>query len=589
MGHHRPLTRTQSSPAVSFSQKPPHKAYRYTTGLAYDPVMLRHGCACGDAHAEHAGRLKEVWARLNDTGLADDCESIEPRKATMEELQLAHTQEHTLRYGATPLARQQSVLENKFIVLPCGGVGVDNGIDIDTVWNEQDTINAARMAVGLTVDLALSVASDELRNGFAVVRPPGHHAAKNLAMAFCYFNSVAVATRQLQRSYPDKIRRVLIVDWDAHHCNGTQDIFYDDPSVLVISVHRYDEGNFFPGTGAPDETGAGAGVGFNVNIGFSGGLSPPIGDADYLSAFRSVVMPIAEEFNPDFVFVSAGFSAADGHPSALGGYKVTPECFSYLTLLLSRLADGKIVMALEGGFELVPLCDCVEICVRTLLSDPEISDKSIRGLSESSLNATPCDNSLRSINRISRIQERYWSRLKRMSAHANTTHAAFLRQEQEDRTCVALASLSVEHGAKQFTGRAKLREALMASRSSPPKKDDESAQQQNSERLEDDDENKLTIVTDEAEDSAPVPRMKDGFDEEMSSESSPLDVVGLSSGSDSAEPSPAPNTAFVPQEAAELGSSHADDVRECVRKLSSTKEEPMEQEEEGPSSADNDS
>lgn len=566
IGHHRPLTRTQSSPAVSFTQKHKHKEYRYTTGLGYDPIMLRHGCACGDAHAEHAGRLKEVWSRLTSVGLTEKCETIEPRKATMEELQLAHTQEHTLRYGATSLARQQSVVPNKFIVLPCGGVGVDNGIDIDTVWNELDTINAARMAVGLTVDLALSVAADELRNGFAVVRPPGHHAEKNLAMAFCYFNSVAIAARQLQRSYPDKIRRVLIVDWDVHHCNGTQDIFYDDDSVLVISLHRYDEGNFFPGTGAPDETGAGPGVGFNVNIGLTGGLEPPISDADYLSAFRSVVMPIAEEFNPDFVFISAGFSAAEGHPSALGGYKVSPQCFSYLTRLLSQLANGKLVMALEGGFELKPLGDCVEICVRTLLSDSgETGDASIGQLPESALKGIPCDNAVRSIHRISRFQERYWSRLKRMSAYTSISHAAYLGQEQEDRTCVALASLSVEH-SKHMDSKAKLREVLTRSQATKsPKR--EVMQDQDDDK----EESKLTIVTDDVDD---MPTQ--GRDEAMSAESSPLDVVGLSPpSSESPAASPAPNTAFVVSNESSRNTLQPPESRNASSAL---KEEPMEQE-----------
>ncbi|XP_039267338.2 histone deacetylase 4-like isoform X2 [Styela clava] len=562
MGHHRPLTRTQSSPAVSFSQKHKHKEYKYTTGLGYDSIMLQHGCACGDAHAEHAGRLKEVWSRLTNVGLTEKCETLEPRKATMEELQLAHTQEHTLRYGATSLARQQSVVPNKFIVLPCGGVGVDNGIDIDTVWNELATINAARMAVGLTVDLALSVAADELRNGFAVVRPPGHHAEKNLAMAFCYFNSVAIAARQLQRTYPDKIRRVLIVDWDVHHCNGTQDIFYDDDSVLVISVHRYDEGHFFPGTGAPEETGAGPGVGFNVNIGLTGGLEPPIGDAEYLSAFRSVVMPIAEEFNPDFVFISAGFSAADGHPSTLGGYKVSPQCFSYLTRLLSQLANGKVVMALEGGFELKPLADCVEICVRTLLSDSgETGDASVGQLPDSALKSIPCDNAVRSIHRISRFQERYWSRLKRMSAYTSITHAAYLGQEQEDRTVVALASLSVEH-SKHMDSKAKLREVLTRSQASKSPKRDLMPEHEK--------EPKLTIVTDEADEMHGQNR-----EEAMSAESSPLDVVGLSSpSSESPAASPIPSTAFVTSGV----SRNMSQSSENQNASNAIKEEPMDQE-----------
>uniref|UniRef100_F6R4S6 Histone deacetylase n=1 Tax=Ciona intestinalis TaxID=7719 RepID=F6R4S6_CIOIN len=416
------LLRTQSSPATSFIKKLPHfKKYRYTTGIAYSPVMLKHGCACRDDHTEHAGRLRAIWERLTKSKLVNDpscggtsgkssCELLEARKATTDELQLVHTQEHTLRYGTTSLARKElgekllcQELTSKFIVLPCGGVGVDNGIDIDTVWNELDTINAARMAVGCTVDITLEVAQNRLKNGFALVRPPGHHAQKDLAMAFCYFNSVAVAARKLQHECPDTVRRVLIVDWDVHHCNGTQNIFFDDPSVLVISIHRYDSGNFFPGTGAINECGRGGGLGYNVNIGFSGGLDPPMEDADYLAVFRTIVLPIARQFDPHFVLVSCGFSAANGHPSTLGGYKLTPNCYGLLTRLLSEVAGGKIVLVLEGGFELEPLCDCTEACVRTLLGNHEYSN-----LSMESMERRPSKNAIDTIKNVITIQEKHW-------------------------------------------------------------------------------------------------------------------------------------------------------------------------------------
>lgn len=130
---------------------------------------------------------------------------------------------------------------------------------------------------------------------------------------------------------------------DVHHGNGTQQIFYDDPSVLYLSIHRHDDGNFFPGTGASTECGSGAGVGYNVNIAWSGGLNPPLSDAEYLAAFRTIVMPIAREFAPDIVLVSAGFDAACGHPAPLGGYAVSPACFGHLTRELMQLADGKVL------------------------------------------------------------------------------------------------------------------------------------------------------------------------------------------------------------------------------------------------------
>lgn len=418
---HKPLQRTQSSPARAILQtlrKTNTKGVRsHCTGIAYSPVMLQHGCACGDNHVENPGRIKAIWTHLSKQNLVsadfekEDSDSgdypccvVKPRKATTDELQLVHTQEHTWRYGTTSLARKELNLASKFIVLPCGGVGVDNGIDIDTVWNEQDTVNASRMAVGCTIDLSIEVATRRLQNGFAVVRPPGHHAQRDLAMAFCYFNSVAIAARKLQEL--KLAERILIVDWDVHHCNGTQNIFYNDSSVLVISVHRYDDGNFFPGTGGIEETGEGDGKGYNVNIGFNGALDPPMGDAEYLAVFRTVVMPIAQQYNPDFVFVSCGFSAAMGHPSTLGGYNVTPQCFAYLTYMLSQLAEGKVVMVLEGGFEEKSLCHSTEACVQTLLGN-----KSFSLLPSSTLNQKPVEGATETMAKVTSIQKRYWQGL----------------------------------------------------------------------------------------------------------------------------------------------------------------------------------
>ncbi|KTF72650.1 hypothetical protein cypCar_00045710, partial [Cyprinus carpio] len=157
-------------------------------------------------------------------------------------------------------------------------------VDNDTIWNEMHTSTASRLAAGSVTELAFRVAKGELKNGFAVVRPPGHHADPSNPMGFCFFNSVAIAAKQLQQKL--SASKILIVDWDVHHGNGTQEIFYNDPSVLYVSLHRYDNGNFFPGSGGPAEVGSGAGEGFNVNVAWTGGLDPPMGDAEYLAAFR---------------------------------------------------------------------------------------------------------------------------------------------------------------------------------------------------------------------------------------------------------------------------------------------------------------
>lgn len=153
----------------------------------------------------------------------------------------------------------------------------------------------------------------------------GHHAEPDLAMGFCFFNSIAIAARLLRQRLPNDIGRVLIVDWDVHHGNGTQQVFYEDGSVLYLSIHRHDDGNFFPGTGGPTECGAGQGLGFNVNIAWSGGLNPALGDAEYLAAFRTLVMPIAREFEPDIILVSAGFDGGRFKFNRPTNYTITDQ------------------------------------------------------------------------------------------------------------------------------------------------------------------------------------------------------------------------------------------------------------------------
>lgn len=145
-----------------------------------------------------------------------------------------------------------------------------------------------------------------------------------LNRGFCYFNNIAIVAKLLKKNL--LLERILILDWDVHHGNGTQQMTYKDPGILYVSLHRHDNSNFFPGTGAIDECGQDAGIGKNVNIAWNSRLNPPMGDAEYLAAFRSIVMPIAQAYQPEMVLVSCGFDASDNHPRELGGYRVSPAC-----------------------------------------------------------------------------------------------------------------------------------------------------------------------------------------------------------------------------------------------------------------------
>lgn len=440
---HRPLGRAQSSPATATVNPIKHL---FTTGLVYDSLMLKHQCVCGNAHIhpEHAGRVQSIWSRLQETGLLSRCERIRGRKASLDEIQTVHSEFHTLLYGTSPLNRHKldhkkllgPISQKMYAVLPCGGIGVDS----DTVWNEMHSSAAVRMAVGSVIELAFRVAAGELKNGFAVVRPPGHHAEESTAMGFCFFNSVAITAKLLQQKLG--VGKILIVDWDIHHGNGTQQAFYSDPNVLYISLHRYDNGNFFPGSGAPEEVGSGAGVGFNVNIAWTGGVDPPMGDVEYLAAFRSVVMPIAQQFSPDVVLVSAGFDAVEGHQSPLGGYKVSAKCFGQLTQLLMGLAGGRVVMALEGGHDLTAICDASEACVSALLGDPcDVFQWP---------QEKPCPKACASLETVIDIQSKHWPCLRSLSQTCghmlldSPLGPQAQSEKDEAETVSAMASLSVD-------------------------------------------------------------------------------------------------------------------------------------------------
>ncbi len=308
-----------------------------TTGLVYDERFLAHRAPYD--HPEHPGRLSAIWRRLEVDGLAARCRRVPAREAADEELSRVHTAAHIATIDATAA--------EPFLQL-----------DPDT-YTCRDSALAARLAAGGLVDLVEEVASGRLDNGFALLRPPGHHAEADRAMGFCLFNNVAVAARAAQAS--GSARRVLIVDWDLHHGNGTQHTFREDPTVLYFSIHQYP---FYPGTGSIGEMGEGPGRGHTLNVPLPAGC----GDAEYLAAFDRILAPAAEGFAPDLVLVSAGFDAAEGDP--LGAMRLSSRGYAQMTGRLGRLAQGRVVLALEGGYDLDAIAGAAAACTRILLGDP---------------------------------------------------------------------------------------------------------------------------------------------------------------------------------------------------------------------------
>jgi acetoin utilization deacetylase AcuC-like enzyme len=311
------------------------------TGIVADPRYLEHQPAY--PHPENPDRLVAAVRRLRETGLLERAVAVAPRMASPEEILLNHEEALLARIERTARHRAEQ-------------------IDPDT-YTCSRSYEIARLAAGGVLELVDRVQRGDLDNGFALVRPPGHHAETARAMGFCLFNNVAIAAAHAIRNHG--LSRVLAIDWDVHHGNGTQESFYRDPRVLYFSSHRYP---FYPGTGDVDEVGAGDGRGFTVNAPLHGGM----GDGEIVPAFRDVLAPIAEEYAPELVLVSAGFDAHRLDP--LGGMRVTAEGFAELTRIVRevarRTAGGKLVLALEGGYSYEGLAESIEAVTRVLLEDP---------------------------------------------------------------------------------------------------------------------------------------------------------------------------------------------------------------------------
>ncbi|KAI0259417.1 histone deacetylase complex protein [Gloeopeniophorella convolvens] len=317
----------------------------YSVGYVYEIAMMAHSPDDGDEHPEQPLRIAVVHSALLKAGCLNAMKRLPFRRAQREAVLLVHTEQHWRSVLALKTLTRQEIIDSK-------------------AFYEQDSLY-----LWWVIEAALSVARGELKKTLAIVRPPGHHAEPDRPMGFCFFNNVAVATKVVQQMTPAK--RILILDWDVHHGNGTQRAFNDDPSVLYISLHRYEGGSFYPcgPFGGIQSCGEGKGLGYSVNVPWA---EPGTTDADYIHAFQQIVMPIATEFAPDLVIISAGFDAADG--DLLGGCSVSPAGYAHMTHMLSTLAGGKLVVALEGGYTMESLSNCALAVARMLLGEapPEL-------------------------------------------------------------------------------------------------------------------------------------------------------------------------------------------------------------------------
>ncbi|XP_017050819.1 histone deacetylase 6 isoform X3 [Drosophila ficusphila] len=318
---------------------------------AYDAQMLLHSNLHDTGHPEQPSRIQHIHKMHDEYALLARMKQLPARAATTDEVCLAHTRSHVNSVRRL-LGRDPEDLHQV-------------AAGYNSVYLHPRTFDCATLAAGSVLQAVDSVLRGESRSGVCNVRPPGHHAEQDQPHGFCIFNNVAIAAQYAIRDFG--LERVLIVDWDVHHGNGTQHIFESNPKVLYISLHRYEHGAFFPKgpDGNFDVVGKGAGRGFNVNIPWN---KKGMGDLEYALAFQQLIMPIAYEFNPQLVLVSAGFDAAIGDP--LGGCKVTPEGYGMLTHWLSALAGGRIIVCLEGGYNVNSISYAMTMCTKTLLGDP---------------------------------------------------------------------------------------------------------------------------------------------------------------------------------------------------------------------------
>ncbi len=346
----------------------------HRVALVDDPLFDEHWAPEYRGHPERPERLQATRAGLSDLGSerAPLLAQLRGRDASLDELVLVH--------------------EPRYVEALDAAAGLSGHFDEDTYYAPR-SVAAARRAAGGAMELVDTLMRGEVRRGLALLRPPGHHARPSGAMGFCLINNAALAAAAaLARG----ARRVVVVDWDVHHGNGTEEAFYSDPRVLYLSLHQ---SPLYPGTGAVGDVGAGEGRGFNVNLPLSPGATPDV----YRAAFDSVVLPILAEYAPDLLLISAGYDAHERDP--LGSMKLTDESYGDMTRsLITALPNVPVGVLLEGGYDLHALQGAVTSTCDALMSGrPDVSPSAGHAA------PIPLDTvHAAELERIRRTQRGYW-------------------------------------------------------------------------------------------------------------------------------------------------------------------------------------
>jgi acetoin utilization deacetylase AcuC-like enzyme len=346
--------------------------YFLQTGLIYDLAYLNHNTG---GHPESGNRVAYTYSILKKAGMLEKLVAIKPRLASLEEIELVHIPEYIARFRV-------------FSSRGGGSYGPDNIVS-------RGTFDTALLAAGGTLSAVDAVLERKVEGAYALVRPPGHHARPGEAMGFCFFNNVAICARYAAKKY--SLSRILVVDWDEHHGNGTEEIFYNDSSVLYFSVHR--DGNY-PGTGQIDQVGGGEGAGFNINV----PLPRRCSDDDYEYVFRQILQPVANEYKPELVLVSAGMDTHSKDP--IGQMNMSGPGYSRLAAVVLEIAGrccgGATVFVLEGGYNLQALAEGVLAVINTMVN---WDFKEARPAEEDLMVKIAVKSAVSSVRR---YHERYW-------------------------------------------------------------------------------------------------------------------------------------------------------------------------------------
>ena len=345
-----------------------------STGIVRDDLFMQH--LANFPHVESPQRLQAIYEMLDEPDMAGKFTLVSPRPATHEELAWVHSESHIKRVAQT-----------------AGKAHVSLDPDTQTTALSYE---AAKLAAGGLCSLVDAIFDGTINNGFALARPPGHHAERGRAMGFCLFNNVAVGARYAMKRHG--VKKILIIDWDLHHGNATQHSFYDAPEVLYFSTHQYP---YYPGTGGIKEVGSGDGIGFTVNV----PLWPGHGDREFYQVFSQILFPVADAFKPELIFISAGFDTYAGDP--LGGMRVTPKGYAAMTRLVmdmaSEYASERLAVTLEGGYHLRGLRTSVKAVLKELTGETVLGSGDLESFEGAE--APPI------IQEVIQVQKDYWPAL----------------------------------------------------------------------------------------------------------------------------------------------------------------------------------